>query len=72
MKLFSRNVEILAPCHDVIIKKFSQKELNLYIIYIELKNIKGRKNIKNRNYNDFGSTFFSLPKEFLWKDFKNL
>ena len=65
MKLFSRNVEILAPCHDVIIKKLSQKELNLYIIYIELKNIKGRKNIKNRNYNDFGSTFFSLPKEFL-------
>ena len=65
MKLFSRNVEILAPCHDVIIKKLSQKELNLYIIYIELKNIKSGKNIKNRNYNDFGSNFFSLPKEFL-------
>ena len=32
MKLFSQNLEILAPCRDVIIAKLSQKESNLYIM----------------------------------------
>ena len=33
MKLFSRNLKILAPCCDVIISKLGQKDSNLYNKY---------------------------------------
>ena len=33
MKLFSRYVENLAPCCDVLISKLSQKDSNLCIMY---------------------------------------
>ena len=40
MKLFSRNLEILAPCCDVIISKLVQKDSNLYIMSTGGKYIK--------------------------------
>ena len=33
MKLFSRNLEILAPCCDLIVSELRQKNSNLYILY---------------------------------------
>ena len=52
MKLFSRNLEILAPC-GIIISRLGQKDSNLYIITT------GGRDIKIKYYNNFGSKFFS-------------
>ena len=43
MKPFSENLEILAPCCDLVILKFKSQI-----------SITGGKNIKIRNYNNFG------------------
>ena len=53
MKLFSQNLEVLAPWCDAIISKLGQKDSNLYVMY-------NCKNIKIRNYK-----FFFLTEEFL-------
>ena len=37
LKLFSRNLKILASCCDVIMSKLGQKDSNLYIMYKILK-----------------------------------
>ena len=52
MNLFSQNFEILAPCCDFIISKLGQKDS----ICVSCRT--GGKNIKVRNYNNFGSKFF--------------
>ena len=56
MKVFSQNLEILGPCCDVILSELCHKDSNLYIMY------NWRKNIKVRNYNNFGSKIFSDGK----------
>ena len=43
MKLFSRNLKILAPCCNVIIPKLGQKYSSLYIIQLAVKILKSGK-----------------------------